>query len=318
MKRILPYIALLTAMLIWAGSGIAVQQALRVFRPQTLIIIRFTISVLLMLPLGLLARWLSRRTNGGGWSFLSIQPVARQDLPLFVCAGIAEPVLYYLSETYCYRALSSPTIAEALLSTAPLIAPFFAFIFLRERVTRYNIAGILISTIGMLMLVLLGAGEFALGNPIGILLAFCSVVCAVMYTIFIRKIPERYSPMSIVFYGDVVALLFFYPIWGFTEAQTCFTEGWTLTANAAQAWQAIAYLAFFSSIMAFVLYCYAVRLIGVTQANAFNNARPIFTALIMLTIFGEHLPLGKWLGIALVVIGLFVCQKREKQHLCKQ
>ncbi|MBR0310469.1 MAG: DMT family transporter, partial [Paludibacteraceae bacterium] len=77
-------------------------------------------------------------------------------------------------------------------------------------------------------------------------------------------------------------------------------------------------LAFFSSIMAFVLYCYAVRLIGVTQANAFNNARPIFTALIMLTIFGEHLPLGKWLGIALVVIGLFVCQKREKQHLCKQ
>ena len=75
---------------------------------------------------------------------------------------------------------------------------------------------------------------------------------------------------------------------------------------------AIGYLAVLSSVAAFVLFCYTVRQIGVTQANAFNNARPIFTALIMLTFFGEQLPLGKWVGIALVVIGLFVCQKQEK------
>ena len=234
---------------------------------------------------------------------------------MFLLAGIVEPVLYYISETYCYRALSSPTIAEALLSTGPLIAPFFAFLFLRERVTRNNIIGIVISTMGMLMLVLVGAQNFDLGNPIGILLALLSVLCAVMYTILIRKIPERYSPLSVVFYGDLVALMFFYPIWGFTEAHACLTEGWVLNADPTQAWQAIAYLAVFSSVVAFVLYCYSVRQIGVTLANAFNNARPIFTALIMLLVFNEQLPLGKWVGIALVVIGLFVCQKREKPRL---
>ena len=168
---------------------------------------------------------------------------------------------------------------------------------------------------GMLMLVLVGAQNFDLGNPIGILLALLSVLCAVMYTILIRKIPERYSPLSVVFYGDLVALMFFYPIWGFTEAHACLTEGWVLNADPTQAWQAIAYLAVFSSVVAFVLYCYSVRQIGVTLANAFNNARPIFTALIMLLVFNEQLPLGKWVGIALVVIGLFVCQKREKPRL---
>ena len=168
---------------------------------------------------------------------------------------------------------------------------------------------------GMLMLVLVGAQNFDLGNPIGILLALLSVLCAVMYTILIRKIPERYSLLSIVFYGDLTALLFFYPIWGLVEAPTCMAEGWQLIPDATLAWQAIAYLAVFSSVVAFVLYCYSVRQIGVTLANAFNNARPIFTALIMLLVFNEQLPLGKWVGIALVVIGLFVCQKREKPRL---
>ena len=301
--------------MIWAGSGIAVQQALHVIRPLTLIIIRFTISVLLMLPLGLAFRRMAQRTGNKHLSMLALQPLEKQDIPLFLLAGFVEPVLYYISETYCYRALSSPTIAEALLSTGPLIAPLFAFLFLRERVTRNNIIGIVISTMGMLMLVLVGAQNFDLGNPIGILLALVSVLCAVTYTILIRKIPERYSPLSIVFYGELTALLFFYPIWGITEAKTCMTEGWQLIPDATLAWQAIAYLAVFSSVVAFVLYCYSVRRIGVTLANAFNNARPIFTALIMLLVFSEQLPLGKWVGIALVVIGLFVCQKREKPRL---
>ena len=266
-------------------------------------------------PLGLAFRRMAKRTGNKHLSMLALQPLEKRDIPLFLLAGFVEPVLYYISETYCYRALSSPTIAEALLSTGPLIAPFFAFLFLRERVTRNNIIGIVISTMGMLMLVLVGAQNFDLGNPIGILLAMLSVLCAVMYTILIRKIPEHYSLLSIVFYGDLTALLFFYPIWGMIEAQTCMTEGWQLIPDATLAWQAIAYLAVFSSVVAFVLYCYSVRQIGVTLANAFNNARPIFTALIMLLVFREQLPLGKWVGIALVVIGLFVCQKREKPRL---
>ena len=318
MKRFFPYIAILVAMLIWAGSGIAVQQALHSFRPLTLIIIRFTISVLLMLLLGVIAGRIARHSSRKHQPFLSLQPLAKQDIPVFLLLGFFEPVLYYIFETFCYRALSSPTIAEALLSTGPLIAPFFAFMFLRERVTRNNILGILISSVGMFMLVLVGADNFDLGNPIGIVLAILSVTCAVMYTIIIRKIPERYSPLSVVFYGDLVALMFFYPIWGFTEAHACLTEGWVLNADPTQAWQAIAFLAMFSSIVAFVLYCYTVRQIGVTQANAFNNARPIFTALIMLLMFGEQLPLGKWFGIALVVIGLFVCQMKEKTRLRKE
>lgn len=303
MKKIVPYIAIVLAMLIWAGSGIAVQHSLLFLRPFTLIVFRFTIAVLLMLAVGLIAR---------GSDLLSLQAMRKQDIPLFLLAGIMQPVLYFIFETYCYRSLASPTIAEAMLSTAPLIAPFLAFLILRERVTKYNIIGIIISSIGMFMLVLVGSGNFELGNPIGIPLAFLAVCSAVMYTILLRKIPERYSPLSIIFYEQITALLFFYPLWAIIEGKTCLTEGFLLTSYTPELLYAFGYLAVFSSIVAFVLFCYTVRRIGVTQANAFNNVRPVFTALIMLAFFGEQLPIGKWLGMLLVVIGLFVCQKQEK------
>ncbi len=308
MQKIVPYIAVILAMLIWAGSGIAVQHSLLYVRPFTLMIIRFTCAILLMLGVGLSARAFGRKE-----SLLALQGIARKDLPLFLLAGTMQPVLYFIFETYCYRSLSSPTIAEALLSTSPLIAPWLAWLILREHVTRNNIIGILISSVGMFMLVLVGAHNFELGNPIGIPLAFLAVCSAVLYTILLRKIPARYSPLSIVFYEQVIALFFFYPLWAIVEGKACLTEGFLLAPNAMDAVYAIGYLAVLSSVVAFVLFCFTVRKIGVTEANAFNNARPIFTALIMLAFFGEQLPWGKWLGIALVVIGLFVCQKQEKR-----
>jgi drug/metabolite transporter (DMT)-like permease len=76
----------------------------------------------------------------------------------------------------------------------------------------------------------------------------------------------------------------------------------------------VRYLTVFSSVIAFILFCYALRIVGVTEANAFNNIRPAFTALWMFLFFGEHLPAGKWLGILLVIFGLFVCQRPVKQN----
>ena len=78
----------------------------------------------------------------------------------------------------------------------------------------------------------------------------------------------------------------------------------------------VAYLSVFASVVAFILFCYALRQIGVTQANAFNNIRPAFTALWMFLFFGEHLPVGKWIGMILIIFGLFVCQKQEKVSDC--
>ena len=308
MKRLIPYIAVVTAMLIWAGAGIAVKEALVVFSPLTLIVLRFTLAVLLMLVVGLIFR-----SN----EILGLQRITKRDIPLFLLGGLFQPFLYFIFETYTYQSFASPTIAEAMLSTQPVLAPVFAFLLLRERVTRNNIVGILLSTIGMLMLLLVGADNYAMGNSWGVLLAVVTVSMSVSYSVILRRIPTCYSSLSIVFYVQSFSLILFYVVWMIMgEASTLFYNAAQLVQNTTQflhSGAAVLYLAVFASVAAFVLFCYTVREIGVTRANVFNNVRPVFTALLMWLIFDEVLPIWKLIGIIIIIIGLFISQKVGKR-----
>ena len=309
-NKITPYIAIVAAMLIWAGAGIAVKEALVIFSPLTLIVMRFTLAVLLMLSIGLLFRHNS---------IVGLQRVERKDIPLFLLGGLFQPFLYFIFETYTYQSFSSPTVAEALLSTQPVMAPLFAWVLLRERVTRNNILGIVLSTLGVMMLLMMGGGPLAMGDGSigkGVLLAVLTVSMSVSYSVVLRRIPTQYSPLSIVFYVQSFALVLFWAMWGISgigdgllgdSAMRLLGEGqWVKSLLS------VGYLAVLASVTAFILFCYTVRKIGVTRANVFNNVRPVFTAILMWIIFGEILPIWKIIGIIIIIIGLFISQKQEK------
>lgn len=307
-EKQLAIVALIVSMIIWSVSGIAIKHALVALPPFTMILMRFIPSVLLMLIIGFI-----RRKH----SLFCLQRMERKDLPLFLLAGFCQPFLYYMLETYAYDALNSPTIAETLLSTSPLLSPVFAAILLRERITGNNIFGIFVSTGGVFVLTLAGAENYSIGSYWGVLLAFLAVSAAVIDSVMMRKAPMRYSALSFVFYTQVISLLFFIPVWFWREGPSALMAiDWNQLADPASsltiALWSVSYLTVFASVTAFILFCYALRQIGVTNANAFNNIRPVFTAIWMFLFFGEHLPALKWVGIGLIVFGLFICQKREK------
>ena len=308
-KKLIPYIAIICAMLIWAGAGIAVKEALLVFNPLTLIVLRFSIAVVLMLCIGLIFR-----SN----DIVGLQRVEKKDLPLFLFGGLLQPFLYFIFETYTYQSFASPTIAEAMLSTQPIMAPIFAWVILREQVTRYNIFGIIVSTVGMLLLLLVGSNNFAIGNPWGIFLAILTVSCSVGYSVVLRRIPPQYSPLTIVFYVQSISLVLFYILWGgdlllnTTQYSSTLLNATQHSSTLLTSLLSVLYLAVLASVTAFILFCYTVRYIGVTRANIFNNIRPVFTALIMWLFFNEQLPLWKWIGIIIIIIGLFISQKHRK------
>lgn len=305
--QLVAVIALIASMIIWSVSGIAIKHALAVLPPFTLIVMRFVPSVLLMLVIGLVCR---------KSPLLCLQKLERKDIPLFLIAGFCQPFLYYMLETFAYDALNSPTIAETLLSTSPLLSPLFAAVLLRERVTKYNIIGILISTAGVFALSLVRSSDYSIGSYWGVLLAFLAVSAAVIDSIMMRKVPAYYTSLSFIFYAQLISLLFFIPIWWFREGpETIYNLRFTMYQSEMQiALGCVAYLTVFASVIAFILFCFALRRVGVTQANAFNNIRPAFTALWMLLFFHEMLPWGKWMGMALIIFGLFICQKREKSE----
>ena len=308
--KITPYIAIVAAMLIWAGAGIAVKEALVVFSPLTLIVMRFTLAVLLMLSIGLLFRHNS---------IVGLQRVEKKHIHLFLLGGLFQPFLYFIFETYTYQSFSSPTVAEALLSTQPVMAPLFAWVLLRERVTRNNILGILLSTLGVMMLLMMGGGPLSMDQGAigkGVLLAVLTVSMSVSDSVVLRRIPTHYTPLSIVFYVQSFALVLFYVLWGVMDRGNGLLGESAMRLLGEGQWVksllSVGYLAVLASVTAFILFCYTVRKIGVTRANVFNNVRPVFTAILMWMIFGEILPIWKIIGIIIIIIGLFISQKQEK------
>ncbi|MDR1592826.1 MAG: DMT family transporter [Prevotellaceae bacterium] len=296
MKNRTAYLIVLAPMLIWSSSYLLTRFALEVFPPMTLITVRIFIAVLLLL--------------GAGLMLGTLQKLRKKEIKLFILIGLLQPFLYFICETYGLKFVS-PTVVSVFVSTIPLFSPLLAFLFLRERISVANMVGIVVSLAGVMMLVI--DGERLSAHPAGLLLLMIAVFAAVMYTVLLRKIPDYYSDTSIVFYMHAGSLLFFIPTFLIVDAPHLGEIDFRWEALGA-----IAALALFGSMLAFILFCKVVRQIGVTRANMFCNIEPGCTALLMLLVFGEQLSLVKWAGIAVVIAGLFISQIPRRRKSSEQ
>lgn len=285
------YVSIMIAMSIWACSFLFTQGALKSFNPITAVTIRMTMAACFLGCYGLLSR--------------SLQMVRRKDVPLFLMAGFAQPFCYFVCEAYGLTMVSA-TVASVILSTIPLFSPVFAWLIVRERVTVTNVAGIVISLVGVLLIVF--ERQQMVVRPLGLICLFASVLAAVVYSALLRKIPSSYSNVSIVFYVHLASLCFFYPTFLIFDLRH-----WGERAVLPSSVVCLVVLALFASMLGYILFCKSVRVIGVTRSNAFCNVMPGVTALAVWIIFGEQLPAVKWVGIAIVIAGLFVSQMRTRK-----
>ena len=289
-KLLSAYLAIIFAMSVWACSFLFTQEALKSFNPITVVTIRMSLATLILGLVGIVTG--------------QLQKIDKADIPLFLIAGFSQPFCYFICEAYGLTMVSA-TIASVILSTIPLFAPLFAWLLVKEKVLWNNVLGIVISLCGVLMLVI--KNDEMKVSALGILLLFIAVITAIVYSVCLKKIPSNYSNISIVFYVHAVSLLFFIPTFLIFDLKH-FGEREILFSSI----MSIIILAVVASVISYICFCYVVRIIGVTKANAFCNIMPAITALAVWIFFGESISLLKWIGIFVVIIGLFICQSRLK------
>jgi len=281
------YASIVLAMVFWSFSFIWTRVAIQSFPPMTLITLRLLIASVLLYVV----------TKASG----RFQPLRRKDIKMFVLLAFFEPFLYYVGETFGLTMVES-TLAAVIVSTIPLFAPVLAFLILRERISWANILGIIVSLVGVFFVIYEPGGGFQ-ANPWGVALMFLAVFAAICYATTLRKISTHYSTLNVIFYQSLLGLAFFIPTFFLTDFPTIQTIRVTN-----EAMLALGMLSVFASVVAFVLFAGAVRQVGVTRTNVFVNLIPVFTAIFSWIILDEILTVGKWLGISVVVLGLFVSQ----------
>lgn len=286
-KSFILYASIVLAMVFWSFSFIWTQIAILSFPPMTLITLRLIIASLLLFVVA--------KASG------KFQKLRRKDLKIFLLLAFFEPFLYYVGETYGLTLVDS-TLASVIISTIPLFAPVLAFIILRERISWPNILGILVSLVGVFIVIYEPGGGFK-ANPWGVTLLFLAVFAAICYATTLRKITTYYSTLNVIFYQSFLGLIFFIPTFMLTDFQKI--QSLQVTSDSLLA---LVMLSVFASVVAFILFAGAVRQVGVARTNVFVNLIPVFTAVLSWLILDEIITDSKWLGISIVILGLFVSQ----------
>ncbi len=287
MKRIWIYTGVTLAMLFWSLSFVGYKEAFEHFGPMSLIFSRMMISAVFLTVVMKVTR--------------AAEKIDREDYKRFMLMALFEPLLYFLAESYGMK-LVSATTGSIIVSTIPLLAPVAAWLLFRDRVGWLKVAGIAVSFIGVL-LVLVGKDLSLEASPKGVSLMFLAVLSAVFYSLIISKLATKYKPLTIVQIQSILGAILFFPIFLFTDLKP--TLHMDLTWDAALP---VIFLGIFPSSISFIFFTTAVREIGITRANVFTNFIPVFTALISWYYLNESFTGTKLLGIPVVLAGLMLAQ----------
>ncbi len=286
------YFYVLISMIFWAFSFVWIKIAYESFNPISTIFFRLIISASLLMTF-------LKATK-------KLQKIAKEDLKTIITLAFFEPFLYFMGESFGLKLVSS-TLAAVLISTIPLITPIFAFFIYGEKLSVTNIIGLLVSFFGVGIMIF--ENGFRLNaSLLGILLMLIAVLSGIGYAITLKKLAFKYSPMNIIAYQNTIGIIMFVPVFLFLDFKTL-----TDIQFNTQSVLAVIQLAIFASSLAFIFFTKSLKILGVSRANMFTNLIPVFTAIFAWWLRGDSIDLEKIIGIAIVIIGLFISQIKFKK-----
>lgn len=292
------FAAALGAAFFWSFSFVWFKVAYQGYQPITVVIFRLAIAATLMLTIAVVSKKLQKPT--------------KKDFGLMFLMAFFEPFIYFLGESYGLLYIS-PTVAAVIIATIPLLTPLAAWHFHNEKIKWINLAGMIISFVGVAIVVMSRSFRFA-ASPLGVGLEFCAVFAGIAYAIVLKKLTSKYNTVTLIAYQNIIGTLLFLPIWLTID----FRDFLKLPFHP-EAFRAIVLLALFSSTLAFVFFTHSIRQLGVNRSNTFVNLIPVFVAILSFIILDEVLNMQKIAGIAVVVAGLFLAQiKRRRKNKRKE
>ncbi len=287
-KTWLPILSLVTAMILWASSFIALKIAFQGYHPMIVILGRMVVgSICFMIFLAQL-----RQTV-----------IKREDLKYIIFMAVCEPCIYFIFEA---KALELTSASQAGLITAmlPLMVALGATIFLKERISRQTLFGFMIAIAGACWLSLAGEKSASAPNPLlGNFLEFMAMVAATGYTLSLKHLSARYSPLFLTAVQTWVGALFFSLF--LLHPDIALPRAWYPAPALA-----VIYLGSFVTLGAYLLYNYGVSKIPASQASAFVNLIPVFAVILGFLILGERFTPIQFVASALVLLGVFISQRR--------
>ena len=295
-RKILPYLLVTLAVAMWGVSFVLTKAIFNSdpnYTATIIVFFRLLFSVVIFVPILFIVR--------------KVRKIEKGDLKYFLGLALMEPFLYFLCENTGLQYISSG-LASMIIGLIPVFVPFGMLIAYKERLSPMNIVGGLVSLLGIATMIL-GSGA-SLGSELrGILLLFTAVFITVFYSLILNKIVDKYPPMTITVYQNVIGIVYFLPLLLFNIPNLQVIH---FTPSAVGC---IAALGVGCSTLSYVFFYYGIRRMGASSVFVFSNATPVFTMIFACAIGQESLTLLKVAGMVVAITGVSIAQIKRKSNV---
>lgn len=286
-----PYAMLLVAALILASNHIIGRHLNGVLPPFGTAFWRFAIGAMVLLPFAGRSFWLQ-------W------PLIRKHFRYFVLLAV---LFVPFSNGFIYFAYQWTTAMNGgVVSTVqPALTVMLSALLFRDMINRKQFAGLVLATLGVLVIVARGDPEILLTLQfnIGDLMLVFAMFSVALYNVLLRKLPAEIGvPLLLLIvqaFGCAVTL----PVY-VAESILYRPVPLTLVSIGALVWIGVAVTA-----IAVGLNNAAVLAMGANKASIGNYLRSIFTALLAIVLLGEAFEPFHAAALALVIGGVWLLSR---------
>jgi len=281
----------MTLCLLWASAFSVAKLAMADCPPLLLLAVRFLLAGVLMV--------------GAAPIFGVPLKLAWRDLLLFAVLGLANQAAYLGIGYFGLRSISSG-LSALIISANPVLTAVLAALFLGERITWSNAAGLVLS-LGGVAFVVQSRHLVGMEDPIGVGLTIASLTSLVVGTILFK----RFAPTEGLWVGNAIqnlsAGLVLLPLAFSLESTATVVPSWRLFAT-------VAYLIVFVSVCANWLWFRVLAVSGATAASSYHFTMPPLGLLFGALLLGEHLRLTDFAGIVPVALGIYLVTHSKSSH----
>jgi len=244
------------------------------------------------------------------WLLYLTHPVAtgitkKDYVRLFFCAiaGIAINQSFSITG----MSLTSPIHASLLILTTPITITILAAIFLKEKLTVFKIAGLLLGIAGGSILVFSRNTQTPSGSDemLGDLFVIGGALGYSTYVILIKPLMSKYQPMHILqwvfFMGGWVIIPLAWP--------QLLNASWS--AFTPLHWFCIAYVVLGGTFLAYLFMNYAIRILGAATTGSFIFSQPFFGATAAILILHEPITTPKILAAVCIIGGVLLANYKK-------
>jgi len=295
-KEMQGYVLITVASILWGTLGILAKLSFEHgILPETLISLRLAISfATLSVVLALF----------GKNSF----KIKKTDALLFLIFGVFATALQRISYFYAVD-LTTATVAAILFYTYPVFVTISASFFLKEKITSRELLAIILTFSGVAFVVRVYDASSLKVNLVGIIFGLLSSLLFTLYFMITKKLRNRYASWTLTLYGDGIGLLTLTPVIFLSIPQ--------IMNFSLQLWLLIFTIAWIPSLLAYLLYSYALKHVKASKGSILSIIEPLSAALFSTIFIGESLEKLQIVGIALALIGVVLLFRRKEKRITR-